>query len=127
MPDDPPTATILVVDDEPAIRDFLTVVLEGEGFGVQTAADGCEVLNVLAEHGPPDVVLTDLMMPCMDGYTLIAQLRRTQLPVRAIVAMSGMATVGARDPQADLFLAKPFDLDQVLDGLQALLAEAGTG
>ena len=112
---------VLVVDDEPSIRDFLAFALEDEGFRVTTAGDGREALD-LVKRSPPDVVLTDLMMPAVDGYELIDGIRQQNLPVRAIIAMSAVSIAGAREPNADLFLSKPFDVDQILASVQALLS-----
>ena len=116
---EPPT--VLVVDDEPSIREFLAFVLEDEGFRVATAGDGREALDV-AKRQPPDVVLTDLMMPVADGYELINGLRREQIPVRAIIAMSAVNVAGDRAPAADLFVPKPFEVEQIITSLQALLS-----
>jgi CheY-like chemotaxis protein len=113
--------TILVVDDEPSIRNFLAFILEDEGFQVSTAGDGQEALR-MAKQAPPDVVLTDLMMPIVDGYELIKGLREAHIPVRAIIAMSAVSIAGDRSPDADLFLAKPFEIEQILSSVQALLA-----
>ena len=113
--------TVLVVDDEPSIREFLAFVLEDEGFRVATAGDGREALDV-AKRQRPDVVLTDLMMPVADGYELIHGLRREQIPVRAIIAMSAVNVAGERVPQADLFVSKPFEVEQIIASLQALLS-----
>jgi two-component system response regulator MprA len=112
--------SILVVDDEPSIREFLAFVLADEGFRVSTAANGNEALEA-ARRNPPDVVLTDLMMPVLDGYQLIDGLRRDRIPVRAIIAMSAVHSAGDRDPRADLFFAKPFQVDQIVAGVRALL------
>lgn len=113
--------TILVVDDEPSIREFLAWVLKDEGFNVTTAGDGREALDV-AKRNPPDVVLTDLMMPVLDGYALIDGLRREQIPVRAVIAMSAVNVPADRTPPGDLFLAKPFEVEQVLASVQSLLS-----
>jgi CheY-like chemotaxis protein len=114
--------SILVVDDEPSIREFLAFVLSDEGFRVATAADGSEALQA-ARRDPPDVVLTDLMMPGHDGYELIDGLRRDHVPVRGIVAMSAVHTAGDRDPRADLFIAKPFQIDQIIAIVRSFLEE----
>jgi DNA-binding response OmpR family regulator len=112
--------SILVVDDEPSIREFLSFVLGDEGFRVSTAADGIEALEA-ARQSPPDVVLTDLMMPGLDGYGLINGLRRNHVPVRAIIAMSAVHTAQDRNLRADLFIAKPFHIDQIIAAVHALL------
>lgn len=115
---------ILIVDDEPSIREFLTFVLEDEGYEVHTAEDGHEALEV-ARRDAPDVVVTDLMMPRMDGYALIETLRRTFRHVPGIIAMSAVALAGDKPPLADLFLSKPFDVEQVVASLRSLLAARG--
>ncbi|MGH2587712.1 MAG: response regulator transcription factor [Dehalococcoidia bacterium] len=109
------------MDDEPSIRDFLAFILTDEGFCVETACDGQQALD-LARRSPPDVLLTDLMMPGVDGYGLIDGIRAQHIPVRAIIAMSAIWTAAERTPDADLFLAKPFEIDEVLASVQALLA-----
>jgi CheY-like chemotaxis protein len=113
--------SILIVDDEPSIRDFLAFVLADEGFRVSTAGNGREALD-LAKQAPPDVVLTDLMMPVADGYELIDGLREEQIPVRAIIAMSAVAIAGSRSLNADLFVSKPFDIELILKCVQSLLS-----
>jgi CheY-like chemotaxis protein len=113
-------ATILVVDDEPAIREMLSIVLGEEGFHVVTAGDGIDALRVVAKESPA-VVLTDLMMPNLDGYGLIDRLRGAQIPVNGIIAMSAGSVAGQRSPKADLFIAKPFDVEQVVRSIFSLL------
>jgi DNA-binding response OmpR family regulator len=115
-------STVLVVDDEPSVRDFLAFVLADEGFRVETASDGDEALK-LALADPPDVVLTDLMMPRVDGYQLIERLRAEGVPVRAIVAMSAVNVAHPQALRADMFIAKPFEVEQVLICLQSLVSD----
>ena len=114
--------TVLVVEDEPGIRDFLSLVLAEEGFRVTTAGDGLEALR-LVEREPPAIVLTDLMMPRLDGYGLIARLRAARLPVRGIIAMSAVGAAGQEPLGADLFLAKPFAIEQLLTSIHRLLVD----
>jgi CheY-like chemotaxis protein len=117
---EPPS--ILIVDDEPSIREFLAFVLQDEGFRVLTAGDGQEALDT-AKRCTPDVVLTDLMMPVVDGYQLIDGLREEGIPVRAIIAMSAASIAGNRAPNADLFVPKPFEIEHLLTSVQALLSD----
>lgn len=117
------TATILVVDDDPGIREILHFVLAAEGFTVRTAVDGIDALR-LVEREPPAVVVTDLMMPRLDGWTLIEQLRSAQVPVRGVIAMSAGFVGAARPTAADLFIAKPFDIEHVVASVFALLSDA---
>lgn len=117
-----PDSTIMVVDDEPAIRGVLSILLESEGYSVTTAANGQEALVEL-QHHRPDAIVLDLMMPVMTGWELIDACRADPmtrpLPIIAISAMYGGQTSPQPDVQA--FLAKPFDIDRVLDLLQDLL------
>ena len=114
------TPSVLIVDDEPSVREFLAFVLEDEGFEVATACDGCEALKKV-EQKPPDLIVTDLMMPQMDGYDLIDHLRQERAPVKAIIAMSAINVARGRQLEADLFLAKPFEVEQVVTSVQSLL------
>ncbi len=114
--------SVLVVDDDPSIRDFLSFLLEDYGFRVSTASDGVEALQVVARDEPA-VVVTDLMMPRMDGFELIERLRRSS-GVRAIIAMSAVNQVGLRATAADAFIAKPFDPDELV-AIVGVLASGG--
>jgi CheY-like chemotaxis protein len=67
-------ATILIVDDSPANRDFLATLLEYDGHRLLQAGDGIEALT-LAQAEPPDLIIADILMPTMDGYELVRQLR----------------------------------------------------
>ena len=106
------TPAILVVDDEPEIRNFLRMLLEGEGYLVRIARDGQEAA-ALAESDPPDLVLTDWAMPRLGGDGLCALLRggeRTrQIPIILMSAVTSSASAGY-----SAFLSKPFDLDEML-------------
>ena len=76
MATSPGSATrVLVVDDEPVVRDVLTRYLRREGFEVTGAADGHEALTAI-RHEQPDVILLDLMLPKVDGLSVLAQLRK---------------------------------------------------
>jgi two-component system, OmpR family, response regulator MprA len=114
------TPTVLVVDDEPGILGFLEFALADEGFNVETAADGLAALRSVART-PPTVVVTDLMMPRLDGFGLIRRLRDAHEPLRGIIAMS--AVRGGDDPPAgaDLFVAKPFEIERMIACIRALL------
>lgn len=135
MPDVPPRAPLghtpppgpaggrsilLVIDDEQAVLQMLQDVLEDEGYVVLMAHNGQEGFDRALE-GRPDLILTDLMMPVMNGHTLAQRLRaepRTaQIP---LIAMS--AAYRARDGDTfDAVIAKPFDLVPLLDLIEGLL------
>jgi DNA-binding NtrC family response regulator len=106
---------ILVVDDEPNARSALAELLRDEGYVTEVAADGAHALRVL-ESFEPDVVLTDLKMPVMDGLTLL-QRARPRCPHAAFLVMTAFGSietaVSAIKQGAENYLTKPLDLDAV--------------
>ncbi len=116
---------ILIVDDEPSVRDLLRQTLVGAGFQVSEAANGAEALVILAQReNAIDLVVADLLMPVMDGTVLIRELHRRR-PGLPIVAMSGhLGNAGidsAVRPAIRALLPKPFDAAQLLATLRAAL------
>ena len=105
---------ILIVDDDPAIRNVVADILEMSDYSVRMATNGSEALQELRAH-PPAVVLLDLMMPVMDGWEFLRQLRRSaiQVPVAVMSAARDAGTV-SDELGAQAFLPKPFELDDVL-------------
>ena len=108
----------LVVEDDADVRALLAEVLAGEGFAVRAAADGLAALEAAAAE-PPDLVVTDLYMPRLDGLAMIDRLwtGRPGLPV--LVVSAGLRV---RPPAGVPFLAKPFDVDRLLTTVGDLLA-----
>jgi two-component system response regulator HydG len=107
---------VLVVDDEPAARSGLQKLLAGEGYEVDVAEDGVSALAVAAEH-PPDVVVTDLKMPNMDGIELMKKLHESDATVPIIVATAlgdVNNAVHAMRAGADDYLTKPIDFDALV-------------
>lgn len=112
-----PTPSILVVDDSQPILLLLQEVLADAGFTVHVALDGQAAL-ALAHAAPPDLILTDLMMPHLDGHALRARLQADpQTAHIPIVGMSAARPVHRADGFAG-FIAKPFDLDVLLAELR---------
>ena len=112
---------VLVVDDDPDIRAFGAELLADEGYAVRTAANGRDALAALASWRP-DVILLDLMMPVMDGWTfLAAQQHDLELGHIPVIVMSASYNLqgGARRIDADM-VAKPFAIDQLLSKVEAL-------
>jgi two-component system response regulator MprA len=109
--------TVLVVDDDPLVREFVCDLLETEGYAVRCAADGLDALRAVLAS-PPDLVLTDLWMSGLDGFGLIARLRDHGLGV-PVVAMSDARFGLPRDVP---FVPKPFDLARLFATLAAALA-----
>ncbi|MFI6156244.1 response regulator transcription factor [Kitasatospora sp. NPDC051170] len=118
-----PGARLLVVDDEPALRDALESSLAFEGYEVATATDGYEALESV-ERDKPDLVLLDIMMPRMDGLTAVRRMRSRgdTVPVLMLTARDAVGDrVTGLDVGADDYLAKPFELDELLARVRALL------
>jgi two-component system response regulator MprA len=118
-----PAARILIVDDEPAVRESLSSSLQFEGYRVDEAADGAMALERL-QADRPDLVVLDVLMPRMDGLTTCRRLRAlgATMPVLMLTArdMVGDRVTGL-DAGADDYLAKPFELDELLARVRALL------
>lgn len=118
LPDAP---TVLVVDDEHAIRDFLRAALEVEGYNVLVAGDGLHALS-LCECYRVDVILLDLMMPRLDGAGFLHRFRhRPRRDMASIYVMSAVRTAMEQASAAGVAGAfiKPFDLDELLDAIAA--------
>jgi two-component system, NtrC family, response regulator HydG len=104
---------VLVVDDEPSARSGLEKLLKQEGYTVDVAADGAGALTIASER-PPDVVVTDLKMPQMDGVELLGKLHEqdADLPVIVVTAFSDVSSaVSAMRAGAEDYLTKPVDFD----------------
>jgi two-component system response regulator HydG len=107
---------ILVVDDEASARSGLELLLRQEGYDVDTAADGTQALEIAAER-PPDVTVTDLRMPGMDGIELAKKLREPfpRMPIILVTAVGEVnSAVRAMRAGADDYLVKPLDFDELL-------------
>jgi two-component system response regulator MprA len=114
---------ILLVDDEPALRQSVARSLRFEGYTVVTAADGREALDVV-RSARPDALVLDVMMPRLDGLGVCRSLRAEgdRTPVLMLTARDAVQdTVAGLDAGADDYLAKPFAYDELLARLRALL------
>ena len=114
--------TILVADDEPAIRDLLRDFLEAQGYAVVTACDGKEALAA-ARASAPDLVLLDVMMPWMDGFEVVREIRRDgQTPVILLTARADEADkITGLGLGADDYVVKPFSFHEVAARIEAVL------
>jgi DNA-binding response OmpR family regulator len=111
---------ILIADDEPQICSFLSELLSDEGYMVSVAENGAEALEQLLAN-PPDLLITDNMMPRLSGLGLIARLRSVSMLTLPIILMSAIPPLPLPAPPI-VFIAKPFDLDHLLTLIATLLA-----
>jgi CheY-like chemotaxis protein len=109
-------ARILVVDDDPFVRDLITLVLEDEGYTVVCAGDHAAALRLAQEHRPA-VILTDLSIPGLQGKDLLASYRQIPNMDAAIIVISGQSNLEHFETQdrVSAFIAKPFDLTTLID------------
>ncbi|WP_206340162.1 response regulator transcription factor [Blastococcus litoris] len=118
-----PEARLLVVDDEPNIRELLSASLRYAGFEVATAADGQQAL-ALAESFRPDLLVLDVMMPGLDGFGVVRRLRQSgrHTPVLFLTARDGADDkVSGLTLGGDDYVTKPFSLDEVIARIRAVL------
>lgn len=120
-------ASVLIAEDDPDLRAFLCYWLEGEGLKVLTAEDGAEALSVLDDFHP-DLILTDIAMPQMDGMELIRQMRqRTEFaktPIVALTSFRGKYLNAALTAGATVVLRKPEDFDQLMGTIYQVLLDS---
>lgn len=124
----PPPPELLLIDDDAAMRSMLFRAITRAGYVVHEAPDGREGLKILASH-PIALVLTDIIMPDVEGVELIFRIRKTH-PTMPIIAMSGggrMSPKGyldvAKSCGANRTMSKPFDIEQLLASVAELLSE----
>jgi two-component system OmpR family response regulator len=117
---------ILIVEDEPALRDQLTAAIAGSGYAVDAASDGARA-DFLAQTGQYDAVILDLGLPKIDGLTLVKRWRDAGLTVPILVLTARGAwheKVQGIDTGADDYVGKPFQIEEVLARLRALIRRA---
>ena len=116
---------ILVVDDEPQITRVLKTTLSSHGYGTRTAGDGDEALQVMKDWSP-DLVITDLRMPNMDGLELCRRVREKSLIPIIVLSVKGeeRTKVEALDAGADDYVTKPFNVNELLARVRAALRRA---
>lgn len=118
-----PEATIVVVDDEPSIRELVSASLHFSGFDVKTASNGTEAIDVITQTNP-DIVVLDVMLPDIDGFTVTRRIRQqgVEAPVLFLTARDDTQdkvmglTVGGDD-----YVTKPFSLEEVVARIRAIL------
>jgi len=118
------THRILVVDDEPQVVWVLQLALDAEGYEVLTARNGLEALTQIAE-GHPELMVLDVMMPRMDGWSVMREISKLPASERPRVVMvtalaSGRDRATAAELGVDAYVPKPFDMDHLLGVLHGL-------
>ena len=121
---EPVGTSVLVVDDEPQVVWVLQFSLEAEGYTTFAARDGIQALSAIAEHHPP-LMLLDIMMPAMDGWSVLEQMMELPREDRPrVIVVSALANLRDRaraaEMGADAFMPKPFNVDDLLGVLHDL-------
>ena len=126
---------VLVVEDDPSLREVISLGLEGEGFRVALAGDGPSALLSFASR-TPDLVLLDVMLPGLDGFAVCRELRKVSLvPIIMLTARAATAdVVRGLESGADDYVIKPFEFPELVARVRSVLrraavrsAEAGPG
>ena len=120
-------ARILLIEDDPSIREVTAIGLGAAGFEVTTAADGVDGLARFRAD-PYDLILLDVMLPRLDGYEVARQVRKTStVPIVMLTARGDtMDVVVGLEAGADDYVRKPFDLPELIARIRAALRRAGT-
>jgi len=109
--------TILIVDDEAPIRELLSWILRDLGFQVMEAINGREAIALVALH-PPDLVISDVMMPVMGGQELCLWVKRELTPAPPVILTSSIDARVVDGTGADAFVRKPFDLEELEEAIK---------
>lgn len=114
----------MVVEDNHAILDVITLILESEAFNVASLNKGAAFINYVEDFNP-DVIIMDIMLPDIDGRILLKELKSTpktqHIPVLMISARYNAGNYALDDVKADDFMPKPFNIDDLMDKIYALL------
>jgi CheY-like chemotaxis protein len=121
LPDRPLAPSVLVVEDEPGIREFIRIVLLRAGYEVVTVSGPRAALDALRRQPAISLMLVDIVMPEMDGYEVVEEARRIAPSVH-VVFVSAFAPDPARQPGGDSFLAKPFTTNSLTDVVKRALS-----
>ncbi|KQN38592.1 response regulator [Pedobacter sp. Leaf41] len=115
---------ILVIEDNHAILDVITLILESEAFNVAGLNKGADFIEHVSEFNP-DVIIMDIMLPDIDGRVLLKELKEkastNHIPVLMISARYNATNYTLDGVSADDFMAKPFNIDELMDKIYALL------
>jgi CheY-like chemotaxis protein len=109
---------VVIVDDDHDLRQTLSEILNDEGYAVETAVNGREALDLLRRQGAPPVLVLDLMMPVMDGWQLLDQLRQDETLARIPVIIISASSRGPRPVGTSEILAKPLDYYKLVTSVE---------
>lgn len=116
---------ILIVEDNLINRFMVKKHLDSHGFQVETASNGMEAIDIINATRLPDLIVTDLQMPYMDGYQLLSRLRANKLtikiPIIAVSAFDLISEYNLQNHRFDQFLHKPFSLDRLYSEIHRLI------
>ena len=114
---------VLVIDDDDAVCELLRETLSDEGYAVATVPHGAAALELVKHHGPA-VILLDLRMPIMDGWSFAEQYRRVAKPPASLILISAIKDIeeSAKRIGASAYIRKPFELDEVIAQIQRCVA-----
>jgi CheY-like chemotaxis protein len=114
-----PAKDLLIVEDEQALCDLLADVLEGEGYVVRKSGNGLDALHLIRERRP-NLIFLDMMMPVMDGWQFLEELRANpkwaDIPVVLMTAVYDMSSLETRTG-ARAILSKPFDIELIIEAV----------
>jgi len=118
---------VLVVDDDEGIRRLVVQILRDEGFEPLAHENGLEALDYLVGGGAADVVLLDMRMPVMDGWELASQVheRKIEVPILVMTAATN-ARAWAQEIAAQGYVPKPFDIDELVSAVRAVVCDGAT-
>ncbi len=121
------TVTVLTVDDSRTMRDMLMMALSQAGFNVVQAVDGVDGIETLQTSAAPDVIVTDINMPRLDGFAFIERLRQDPkwraTPILVLTTESDPGKKArAREAGATGWIVKPFNADKLVDAIRRVAA-----
>jgi DNA-binding NtrC family response regulator len=120
------TKNIVVVDDEPSFRNILSSILQNEGYSVETASDGDEVIPLVGKK-KIDLMLLDIQMKRVGGFEVLEYVKKNKPEIKVIMltGFSELANaVKSKSMGAEAFISKPYDLIDLLDTIKSVLASA---